>query len=79
MAFILAVTYPISKRSQSSLPPHIKHVLDILTCTCDCVIHFTLPDTFSVLVKAVNFLDSHSKGICRDTDDKSMLVINFDL
>jgi len=30
--------------------PHTKHILDILTCACDCVIHSTLTDTVSVLV-----------------------------
>jgi len=28
--------------------------------------------------KAVNFVDSLSQGVCRNADDKSMLVINFD-
>ena len=79
MGFIHVVNYLISKRSQSSLPPRIIHILGILTCVCDCAIHFILPDTFSLLVKAVNFLDSCFKGICRNTDDKSMLVMNFDL
>jgi hypothetical protein len=51
MDFFHAVIHSISKRSWSSLLLScIKHVLDILTEACDCVIHFILSDTVSMLV-----------------------------
>ena len=61
MDFFHAVIHSISKRSRSSLLlSRIKHVVDILTEACDCVIHFILSDTVSVRVHKTLHAPYHS-------------------
>lgn len=51
MAFImLSLIQSANAHGTFFFLPRIKHVIDMLTCAFDCVIHFVLPDTVSVPV-----------------------------